>query len=380
MFGFELQATCGAARTGVFQTPHGSLLTPVFAPVGTQATVKAVEPRELRELGATLVLSNTYHLYMRPGDDLVREMGGLHRFMAWDGPMLTDSGGFQVFSLGELRQIDAAGVTFRSHLDGSTHRFTPEKSIQIQHNLGADIIMCFDECPPPLDRDVVRAACTRTHAWAQRCVEEHARSGDPRRQALFGIVQGGVFPELRAESVETLAALDFPGYAVGGLAVGETKALMLSTLEQTVPLLPENKPRYLMGVGSPEDLVMGVARGIDIFDCVLPTRVARNGSALTRQGRINMRNLQYATDAAPIEDGCTCYACATFSRAYIRHLVKAGEILAHQLLSLHNLHLLLTIMCEMRAAITDGTFLAYADSFLASYRPTGKEAKAPPVV
>ncbi len=380
MFGFEVQATCGAARAGVFRTPHGLLSTPVFAPVGTQATVKAVEPRGLRDVGATLVLSNTYHLYMRPGDDLIRDMGGLHRFMAWDRPMLTDSGGFQVFSLGELRQIDEDGVTFRSHLDGSTHRFTPEKSVEIQHNLGADIIMCFDECPPPLDRDEVRAACDRTHAWAQRCVEEHARTGDSLNQALFGIVQGGIFPDLRAESVEMLTSLDFPGYAVGGLAVGETKAQMLTTLEQTVPLLPANKPRYLMGVGSPEDLVMGVARGIDIFDCVLPTRVARNGSALTRRGRINMRNLQYATDAAPIEDGCTCYTCSTFSRAYIRHLVKAGEILAHQLLSLHNLHLLLTITREMRAAIIDGTFPAYAESFLASYHPTGKDAKAPPVV
>jgi queuine tRNA-ribosyltransferase len=291
--------------------------------------------------------------------------------------MLTDSGGFQVFSLNELRHVDDEGVTFRSHLDGSTHRFTPEKSIQIQHNLGADIIMCFDECPPPLDRDIVRAACERTHKWAARCQEEHSRSGDLERQALFGIVQGGIFEDLRAQSVEALTALDFPGYAVGGLAVGETKPQMLATLDQTVPLLPNNKPRYLMGVGSPEDLVTGVARGIDIFDCVLPTRVARNGSALTRLGRINMRNLQYASDAAPIEEGCTCYACTTFSRAYIRHLVKAEEILAHQLLSLHNLHMLITIMREMRAAILDGTLPAYVDEFLASYRPTGKEA--PPV-
>ena len=373
MFSFDLQAKCGAARVGVFQTPHGPLQTPVFAPVGTQATVKAVEPRELRELGATLVLANTYHLYMRPGDDLVRELGGLHRFMAWDGPMLTDSGGFQVFSLGALRQIDSEGVTFRSHLDGSTHRFTPEKSVQIQHNLGADIIMCFDECPPPLDRAVVEAATARTHAWAKRCVAEHQASGDSQRQALFGIVQGGVFADIRAESAATLAALDLPGYAIGGLAVGETKSQMLATLEHTVPLLPDDKPHYLMGVGSPEDLVNGVARGIDIFDCVLPTRVARNGSALTRHGRINLRNVQYSRDASPIEAGCTCYACTNFSRAYVRHLVKAGEILAHQLLSLHNLHMLLTLMREMRAAIVDGSFPAYANEFLAHYRPTRHE-------
>lgn len=373
MFSFELHATCGAARVGTLQTPHAPLQTPVFAPVGTQATVKAVEPRELHELGASLVLSNTYHLYMRPGDDLVAEMGGLHRFMAWDGPMLTDSGGFQVFSLGALRQVDAEGVTFRSHLDGSIHRFTPEKSIQIQHNLGADIIMCFDECPPPLDRAVVEAATARTHAWAQRCVEEHLRSGNIERQALFGIVQGGIFSDVRAESAAMLSALDLPGYAIGGLAVGETKSQMLATLEQTVPLLPVNKPRYLMGVGSPEDLINGVARGIDIFDCVLPTRVARNGSALTRQGRINLRNVQYARDPAPIENGCTCYACTNFTRAYVRHLVKTGEILAHQLLSLHNLHLLLTLMREMRTAIVDGSFPTYANDFLANYRPTSHE-------
>lgn len=379
MFTFELHATQGAARAGLFHTPHGSVPTPVFAPVGTQATVKAVTPRDLRDLGASLILSNTYHLFIRPGDELIADLGGLHRFMAWDGPILTDSGGFQVFSLSALRRVDDDGVTFRSHLDGATHRITPEKSIQIQHNLGADIIMAFDECPPPLERETVRAACARTHAWALRCADEHYRSGAPDRQALFGIVQGGVFSDLRAESAAAITALNLPGYALGGLAVGESKSQMLLTLEQTAPLLPADRPRYLMGVGSPEDLVAGVARGIDIFDCVLPTRVARNGSALTRHGRINMRNLEHATDSAPIEAGCTCYACAHFSRAYVRHLVKAGEILAHQLLSLHNLHLLLTLMQEMRAAILDGTFAAYAAEFLANYRPTGKEANAPPV-
>ncbi|HML21508.1 MAG TPA: tRNA guanosine(34) transglycosylase Tgt [Aggregatilinea sp.] len=371
VFEFSLTAQQGSARAGVLQTPHGPLPTPVFAPVGTQATVKAVEPRELQELGATLVLANTYHLHLRPGEDLVAEFGGVHDFMAWNGPMLTDSGGFQVFSLGEMRDIDDDGVTFRSYLDGSIHRFTPEVSIQIQHKLGADVIMAFDECPVPNDRAAVERALARTHHWLDRCAEEHARSGDLARQALFGIVQGGIFPDLRAASVEYAAGLDLPGYAIGGLAVGETKAEMVHTLEQTTSLMPANKPRYLMGVGSPEDLVNGVARGVDIFDCVLPTRVARNGAALTRLGRINMRNRQYATDHDPIEPGCTCYTCRTFSRGYVRHLVQSSEILGHQLLSIHNLHLLLTLMREMRAAIIDGTFDDYATAFLASYQPVG---------
>lgn len=375
-FTFTLEAEHGMARAGVLDTPHGPIQTPVFAPVGTQAAVKAVEPRELRELGATLVLANTYHLHLRPGDKLIADLGGLHRFMAWDGPILTDSGGFQVFSMGELRSLDSDGATFRSHLDGSLYRFTPETSIRIQHNLGADIIMAFDECPVPNDRAAVRAALDRTHPWLARCAEEHHRSGDPARQALFGIVQGGIFSDLREESAQFASAMDLPGYAIGGLAVGETKADMLATLEYTTPYLPAHKPRYLMGVGSPEDLVHGVARGVDIFDCVLPTRVARNGAALTREGRINMRNRQYAADPDPLEPGCTCYTCRTFSRAYIRHLVKASEILAHQLLSLHNLHLLLTLMREMRAAILDGTFTDYATSFLAAYQPVGAQKGA----
>jgi len=375
-FTFTLEAEHGMARAGVLDTPHGPIQTPVFAPVGTQAAVKAVEPRELRELGATLVLANTYHLHLRPGDELIADLGGLHRFMAWDGPILTDSGGFQVFSMGELRSLDSDGATFRSHLDGSLYRFTPETSIRIQHNLGADIIMAFDECPVPNDRAAVRAALDRTHPWLARCAEEHHRSGDPARQALFGIVQGGIFPDLREESARFASGMDLPGYAIGGLAVGETKADMLATLEYTTPHLPAHKPRYLMGVVSPEDLVHGVARGVDIFDCVLPTRVARNGAALTREGRINMRNRQYAADPDPLEPGCTCYTCRTFSRAYIRHLVKASEILAHQLLSLHNLHLLLTLMREMRAAILDGTFTDYATSFLAAYQPVGAQKGA----
>jgi queuine tRNA-ribosyltransferase len=291
--------------------------------------------------------------------------------------MLTDSGGFQVFSLDGLRTVDAEGVTFRSHLDGSTHRFTPEKSIQIQHNLGADVIMAFDQCPPPLEREIVAQAVSRTHAWVLRCAEEHARSGDSTRQALFGIVQGGIFPDLRAQSAAFVTALDLPGYAIGGLAVGESKAQMVTALEQTSPLLPAHKPRYLMGVGSPEDLINGVARGIDIFDCVLPTRLARHSTALTRLGNVNVAGLGFAADAAPLDKACSCYCCAHFSRAYLRHLFKANELLGYTLLSLHNLTLLTTLMREMRAAILDGTFDMYARDFLAHYCATGEEASVP---
>lgn len=380
-FTFTVEAEQGKARAGVFETPHGPIHTPVFAPVGTQATVKAIQPRELHELGASLVLANTYHLHLRPGDALIRDLGGLHSFMGWNSPILTDSGGFQVFSLGEMNHIDDDGVTFKDHLDGSQHRFTPEVSMRIQHNLGADIIMAFDECPTPDDREYVLQSLARTHPWLARSVDEHYRSGDLSRQALFGIVQGGIFEDLRAESAAFVSQFDLPGYAIGGLAVGETKEAMYATLNFTTPLLPKDKPRYLMGVGSPEDLVHGVARGVDIFDCVLPTRVARNGAALTRTGRINMRNLKYADDPRPLEEGCTCYACAHFSRAYIRHLVKASEILGHQLLSIHNVHLLLTLMREMRAAILDGTFADYAVTFLAQYEPAGshKYAAALPI-
>jgi queuine tRNA-ribosyltransferase len=363
MFEFDLLAQSGRARAGVFRTPHGDLPTPVFAPVGTAATVKALTPAQLRELGATLVLSNTYHLYLRPGDELIRDLGGLHQFMRWDGPLLTDSGGFQVFSLSNTRKIDADGVTFKSHIDGSTHRFTPEKSVAIQENLGADISMAFDECPPPLDRDYNREALDRTHAWAARCLAAKKRND----QALFGIVQGGIFPDLREESARYLTSLDLPGYAIGGLAVGETKEQMHATLEVVNDLLPAHKPRYLMGVGSPEDLVNSVGRGMDIFDCVLPTRLARNGAAMTRTGRLNMKNAPYARDPRPIEEGCTCYCCSNFTRAYVRHLVVADEILAAVLLTLHNVHLLLTIMREMRAAILGGTFEQYASAFLADY-------------
>ncbi|MEA3339967.1 MAG: tRNA guanosine(34) transglycosylase Tgt [Chloroflexota bacterium] len=356
---FDLLATDGRARAGLLHTPHGQVPTPVFMPVGTQATVKAVSPRDLHDLGATVVLANTYHLYLRPGDERIARLGGLHQFMGWDGPILTDSGGFQVFSLAQRRKIDAGGVTFRSHVDGSAHRFTPEKAIAIQENLGADIIVCFDECAPPDDHEYNVQALARTHAWAKRC--QAAKSRDD--QALFGIVQGGVFPDLRAQSARFLTRLGFAGYAIGGLSVGETKEQMHTSLEVVTLLLPTDRPRYLMGVGTPQDLVECVARGVDMFDCVLPTRMARTGTALARTGRLNLRNARFADDPAPIEPGCTCYACAHFSRAYLRHLVKAKEILAHQLISIHNLHLLLTIARELREAVLAGRFQAYREEF-----------------
>lgn len=364
-FNFEVTANDGVtvARNGRFHTPHGILETPVFAPVGTQATVKAIKPDDLAQMGATLVLSNTYHLYLRPGDELIRDLGGLHSFMNWGGPILTDSGGFQVFSLSQTRQIDADGVTFQSHLDGSKHRFTPEKSIQIQENLGADIIMAFDECPPPNEYDYVKQSLTRTHPWLERCLAAKTRSD----QALFGIIQGGIFPDLRAKSAEFVTALDLPGYAIGGLAVGETKAEMYATLDHIDDILPRSKPRYLMGVGEPEDLVNAVLRGVDIFDCVAPTRLARHGSAYIRGGRLNLRNAEHTRDPQPIAADCTCYTCAHFSRAYLRHLVKANEILAHILLSTHNIHFLITLMQQMREAIRKGELQPFATDFLRHY-------------
>jgi queuine tRNA-ribosyltransferase len=359
MLQFTLLKTDGRARAGLFRTPHGEVRTPVFMPVGTQATVKAVSPRDLHDLGATIILANTYHLHLRPGDEHIAHLGGLHKFMGWNGPILTDSGGFQVFSLAQRRQITADGVTFRSHLDGSEHHFTPEKAIAIQENLGADIIVCLDECADPSDYGYNVQALGRTHAWAERCKAAKTRSD----QALFGIVQGGVFPDLRKQSALFLTEVGFDGYAIGGLSVGETKEQMRATLEVVDPLLPADQPRYLMGVGTPGDLVECVARGMDMFDCVLPTRMARTGTAMTRTGRLNLRNACFTDDPDPIEPGCTCYACAHFSRAYVRHLVQAKEILAHQLLSIHNLHLLLTIAREIRQAILDGRFQLYRERF-----------------
>jgi queuine tRNA-ribosyltransferase len=352
-----------SARLGRIDTPHGPIATPAFAPVGTQATVKALDPRDLHELGAELVLANTYHLYLRPGADLVAELGGLHRFMGWDRPILTDSGGFQVFSLADRRQVGDDGVLFHAHTDGSRHHFSPEMVIQVQEQLGADIIMCLDECAEPYDRAYNEQALARTHAWAARSRAAQTRSD----QALFGIVQGGVFPDLRQRSVEYLVGLDFPGYAIGGLSVGESKAEMLEILDITISLLPAGKPRYLMGVGAPEDLLEGVARGVDFFDCVLPTRLARNAALFTRKGRLNIRNAKWARDGEPIEEGCTCYTCRHFSRAYLRHLFRAGELLAYRLATIHNVHFLLQLMADVRTSIAAGGFAAFKEAFLDGY-------------
>jgi queuine tRNA-ribosyltransferase len=372
-FKFTIQARQRRARAGTFHTPHGDLHTPVFAPVGTQASVKALTPAQLHELGASLILANPYHLYLRPGDDLVAELGGLHQFMSWTGPILTDSGGYQVFSLQESRTISDSGVTFKSHIDGSTHLLTPEKAIEIQENLGADIIMAFDECAPPSDREYNLRAAQRTHRWAERCIQAKKRSD----QALFGIVQGGVFPDLRAESAQFISSLDFPGHGIGGLSVGETKPEMHAILDIMDETLPEQKPRYLMGVGTAEDLVNAVGRGVDIFDCVLPTRLARHNAAMTQSGRLNLVNAVYAKDRQPIEAGCECYTCRNFSRAYLRHLIMAKEMLAASLLSIHNLHTLIDLCCRMREAILNGTFDELTAKFLSGQQKTEKgEANA----
>lgn len=362
-FEFEVIATDGQARAGILHTPHGDIPTPVFAPVGTAATVKAVPPKDLEALCVSLVLSNTYHLFLRPGDDLIRDLGGLHEFMRWNGPILTDSGGFQVFSLAESNAIDAAGVTFRSHIDGSRKRLTPRRSMQIQQNLGADIIMAFDQCPPPKVRAEVERALQRTHRWLEECRQAHP---DDDAQALFGIVQGGIFADLRQRSAEFVTALDLKGYAIGGLAVGESKAEMRQALDMTLPCLPSDRPRYLMGVGEPDDLVAGIQRGVDIFDCVIPTRLARHAAAFTHGGRINLRNARFKRDESPIDPRLDNYASG-FSRAYLRHLVVAKELLAHYLISLHNIDFLVSHVANMRQAIIDGRLDSYAAQFLADY-------------
>jgi queuine tRNA-ribosyltransferase len=374
-FSFDLLRTdsAGQARVGILHTPHGDIPTPIFMPVGTQATVKTVSPQELEDLGAKIILGNTYHLFLRPGADLVAELGGLHRFMDWHHPILTDSGGFQVFSLGHLRRLDDDGAIFKSHIDGALHRFTPERATEVQEQLGADIIMAFDECAPPqADEEYARTAMERTHRWAGRCQSSHIRTD----QALFGIVQGGLHPALRRESARTLAAMDFPGYGIGGLAVGEAKPFTWAMLETVTEILPDNKPRYLMGVGAPEDLLDGVARGVDMFDCVLPTRIARNGALFTRSGRLNIRNTAFTRDARPIEDGCACYTCRRFSRAYLRHLFKAEEILGLRLMTIHNLHFLLDLMRRLRQSILDGDFTAFRQEFMEGYRITDAAVQA----
>ena len=352
------------ARRGVVHTPHGDIQTPIFMPVGTQATVKATTPRELEEVGAQIILSNTYHLHLRPGEALVKEAGGLHRFMSWNHPILTDSGGFQVFSLAGLRKIKEEGVSFQSHLDGSRLFIGPETSMQIQQDLGADIAMAFDVCSPyPCDHATAEEAMHRTHRWAERCRAAHTRED----QALFGIVQGAFYKDLRVQSAKTLADMDFPGYGIGGLSVGEPKPVMYEMLEELMPYMPANKPRYLMGVGSPDCLVEGVLRGVDMFDCVLATRIARNGTVFTDAGRLVIRNAQYAHDFGPLEEGCDCYTCRNFSRAYVRHLIKAGEITGGRLTTIHNLRYLLRLMERIRRAIEEDRFEQFHREFFARY-------------
>lgn len=364
---YELIKTCKqtGARLGRLHTPHGVIETPIFMPVGTQATVKAMTPEELKEIGSQIILSNTYHLYMRPGHDLIERAGGLHKFMNWDKPILTDSGGFQVFSLGPLRKIKEEGVEFRSHLDGSKHFLSPEKATEIQNVLGSDIIMAFDECAPyPADRQYVKNSLERTTRWLERCKAAHKY---PEKQALFGIVQGGMYKDLREQSAKEITAIDLPGYAIGGLSVGEPKDMMYEVLDYTVPLLPEDKPRYLMGVGSPDDLLEGVLRGIDMFDCVLPTRIARNGTAMTSQGKVVVRNASYAEDFTSLDSECDCYTCKNYTKAYLRHLIKCNEILGARLLTIHNLHFLLKMMENVREAIKEDRLLDYKKDFFEKY-------------
>jgi queuine tRNA-ribosyltransferase len=343
------------ARAGIIHTPHGTIETPVFMPVGTRATVKAMTPDELKQLGAQIILSNTYHLYLRPGHDLIKAAGGIHSFMNWDKPLLTDSGGFQVFSLSEMRKISDKGVEFRSIIDGSSHFFTPEKVMEIEEAIGADIIMVLDECVAyPSSKDDAHSAVVRSYEWAKRCKEAHKTD-----QALFGIVQGSTYEDLRKKSAELTVSLDFPGYAIGGLSVGESTVEMLEVLDYTVPVLPEDKPRYVMGLGDPFGLVESVSRGVDMFDCVLPTRVARNGMAITSTGNLNMKNAKFADDFTSLDPNHDCYTCKNYSRAYIRHLVKSQEILAARLLTWHNLAYLVDMMRGAREAILEDRFAEF---------------------
>lgn len=349
------------ARAGILTTPHGEIKTPVFMPVGTLGTVKAMTPEELWDLNAQIILANTYHMYLRPGSDIVRRAGGLHRFMHWDGPILTDSGGFQVFSLGALRKITEEGVEFRSHIDGSKHFLTPEKSIAIQEDLGSDIMMCFDECVHyGADHEYTRKSMEMTHRWAKRCKDAQKY---PEKQAIFGIIQGGMYKDLRTESAKVMSEMDFPGYSIGGLSVGEPKEEMIELLHHTTSHMPWDKPRYLMGVGTPDYLLETVASGMDMADCVIPTRLARHGTIITHTGMLSVRNAQFKDDFTAPDPDCDCYTCTNYSRAYLRHLFQCGEILASRLASIHNIRFLLKLMEEAREAILEDRFLEYKNSF-----------------
>ncbi|WP_326909572.1 tRNA guanosine(34) transglycosylase Tgt [Sedimentibacter sp. MB31-C6] len=367
MFKYELikESKECKARLGKVHTNHGVIETPVFMPVGTKATVKAMTPDEMKDLEAQIILGNTYHLYLRPGDELIREAGGLHKFMNWDRPILTDSGGFQVFSLGKLRKITEEGVEFQSHVDGSKHFISPEKSMEIQNNLGSDIMMAFDECVPyPATYEYAKNSMERTTRWAKRCKDFHKNTDN---QALFGIVQGSMFEDLRKESAKQITNLDFPGYAIGGLSVGEPRDLMCEVMDYTVDLLPKDKPRYLMGVGSPDYLFEAVERGIDMADCVLPTRMARHGAFITSKGQLTIKNAKYKNDFSPIDENCNCYTCRNYSRAYIRHLFNEKEILGARLASIHNLFFLINLMKSIRISIMEDNFMDFKKEFYENY-------------
>jgi queuine tRNA-ribosyltransferase len=375
-FSFEIEHNQGSARVGEFHTPHGLLTTPAFMPVGTQAAVKTLTPEEVTAVGVEMLLCNAYHMFLRPGVGTVQRLGGVHRFMGWSGPVLTDSGGFQVFSMGALRRVDDFGVLFRSHLDGSEHLFSPELAIANQARLGADIIMCLDQCIGyGAGKDEVRRAMERTHRWAKICQEFHAISETSSSQALFGIVQGGVFEDLREESARYITGIPFEGYAIGGLAVGESKAQMYETTQQVTAFLPADKPRYLMGVGSPEDLVECVALGVDMFDCVLPTRVARHGSLFTTQGRVDITKDQFMNQAGPVEANCDCYACQHFSAGYLCHLFRSKELLGPRLASIHNLRFIMRLMADVRRSIVKGRFELFRREFHETYHPADEVAR-----
>ncbi len=357
-----------SARTGVLKLTHGEIQTPCYMPVGTQASVKALSPEDVLACGSEILLANTYHLMLRPGAALIEKAGGLHAFMHWDKPILTDSGGFQVFSLADLRQITEEGVSFQSHLDGSKWQMTPESATGLQHLIGADIVMAFDECIPyPSAEEYVEKSVERTTRWAVRCLETHRKAGKEGSQSLYGIVQGSNFPRLREKSAKQLLALDFPGYAIGGVSVGEPKEVIYGVVEKTAPYLPEEKPRYLMGVGTPEDLWECVERGMDLFDCVMPTRIARNGTALTRKGRVILKNAQYVEDFSPLDPRCGCECCRFYSKAYLRHLFMAEELLVLRLVSLHNLQFMTDVTKMIRQAVQRGNFTEAKNQFMEDY-------------